>query len=273
MDQQTSSGGAFDLTVHPIGVVKSPFRTRAEAPRQATVQREVRGEVELYPGRGFEDALSDLAEWDHIWLITWFHLSSHYRPKVRPPRSARKRGLFATRAPYRPNPLGLSAVRLVAVEGLTLTVEGLDLVDQTPVLDIKPYVPYADCITAANHGWLESQQQSVPDPVASYQVQYAPLAEEQLAFLAEHDVALKPRVDAALALGPSPHAYRRIRRLHEGYRLAVRDWRVHFDTHEREVRVHGVYSGYRARELSGPSASVPEPHRLFVRAFPGYFDP
>lgn len=264
------------LTLTPIGRVHSPFTERVEAPRQAALAKGVEGRVELYAGRGYEDALLDLEQWDHVWLVFWFHQNVEYRPKVQPPRSAKKRGVLATRAPYRPNPIGLSAVRLLRVEGLTLHVADLDILDGTPVLDIKPYVPYADAIPEANHGWLDEQtlgDRARPrDPLASYEVHYGELATEQLAYLSEtHGLALRQRIDSALALGPSPHAYRRIRRVGQGYVLAVKDFRAEFTVHERVITVHTLKSGYRPEALFSPDGDAPEAHRAFVLRYPKAF--
>jgi tRNA-Thr(GGU) m(6)t(6)A37 methyltransferase TsaA len=264
------------ITLTAIGRVHSPFTERVEAPRQARLAAGVEGRVELYAGRGYEDAVLDLEQWDHVWLVFWFHQNVDFRPKVQPPRSDRKRGVLATRAPYRPNPIGLSAVRLLRVEGLNLFIAELDLLDGTPVLDIKPYVPYADSIPHANHGWLETaaelERERPTDPRGTYEVRYEPQAEEQLAYLAEsHGIALKARIESALALGPSPHAYRRIRKDGRGYRLAVKDFRVCFSALERVLTVHEIKSGYRPAELFGESGQAPEAHRAFVARYPrGY---
>ncbi len=246
----------------------SPFRERAEAPRQpradGTVEAE--GTLELLAGRGFEDALSDLALWDHIWVVFWFDRNREFRPKVQPPRSDVKRGLFATRSPYRPNPIGISALRLLSVEGLVLRVGGLDLLDGTPVLDIKPYVPYTDAIPNASHGWLDPGEPVggvVRDPRAAYQVVFAAKAHEQLAFLRELEVELEGALTAQLALGPSPHAYRRIKQDGDKLRIALKDWRAWFTVHERVITVERVGSGYRPRDL----ATAPAAHQAFVARF------
>lgn len=263
------------LTLSAIGVVHSPFNERVDAPRQPVAAEGVRGRVELFPGRGYEDALTDLALWDHLWLVVWFHHNATFRPKVQPPRSQQKRGVLATRAPYRPNPIGLSAVRLLGVEGLTLHVAGLDLLDQTPLLDVKPYVPYTDAIPGANHGWLDQErgQGARPaDPIAPYVVQYAQLAREQLSFLAEeHALDLSARIEPALRLGPSPHAYRRIRRSGDGFCLAVKDWRVFFQAHDKLLTVSELKSGYRPRALFGAEDAAPPVHRAFVSRWPKAF--
>ncbi len=147
-----------EVSFVPIGVVHTPFPDRVSTPRQPYAAREARGTIELYPGHDFEHALEDLEGWDRLWVIFCFHLNPAgvWRPKVLPPRSAgKRRGVFSTRSPHRPNPIGLSVVRLDEVRGLTLYVRDVDMIDGTPVLDLKPYVPYADAFPGARTGWLE----------------------------------------------------------------------------------------------------------------------
>jgi tRNA-Thr(GGU) m(6)t(6)A37 methyltransferase TsaA len=144
------------LTLSPIGIIRTPFPDRVSAPRQAPASSGAAGTIELFPGRDFEHALSDLEGWEYIWVIFWFHLNTGWRPKVLPPRSGRKRrGLFSTRSPHRPNPIGMSVVKLEEVRGLSIHVRNVDMIDGTPVLDIKPYVPYADAFPNAQTGWLK----------------------------------------------------------------------------------------------------------------------
>jgi tRNA-Thr(GGU) m(6)t(6)A37 methyltransferase TsaA len=251
------------VALEPIGLVHSPFQERAEAPRQPSLAKDVKGSVVLFEGRGFEDALSDLAAWDHIWLLVWFDRNNHgYRPKIQPPRSAIKRGVFATRAPYRPNPIGLSATRLLSIEGRTLHIQGIDLLDRTPVLDIKPYVPYTDAIADANSGWLDDKA----DPQPRFAVTFSKLAEEQLAFLGAEGQLLRERLKTTLALGPSPHAYRRIRQEGSGYRVAIKDFRAWFTVAAAEIEVTRIATGYRARELSA-DGHAPALHRAFAERF------
>ncbi len=257
------------LSVTPIGILRSPFEERVDAPRQPQAAAEVTGFVELFPGRGFEDALADLSLFDHLWLVVWFDRNPDFRPKVWPPRSDKKRGVFATRAPYRPNPIGLSAVRLLRVTGLEIHVQGLDLLEGTPVLDVKPYVPYSDAIPHANHGWLDQPRiegEQPVDPLTDYLVTFSVLAEEQLRFLEhEHALTLRERIDATLRLGPTPHAYRRIRRDGDGYILALKDFRVRFEVGEgRSLQVMSLHSGYRPKELFSPEGNAPAAHRAFV---------
>jgi hypothetical protein len=186
---------------------------------------------------------------------------------VLPPRSDKKRGVFATRSPHRPNPIGMSAVRLDRVEGLVVHVRDLDLLDGTPVIDIKPYLPYADAFPDARMGWLDA-----PDPRRSWNVRFTEDAEAQLAWLATQGlpVDLRARITEALALGPQPHPYRRIKKTDDGaLLLAVKEWRARFsvDTAATTITVDSIRTGYRARELAGGDAPVLAVHRAFVARF------
>lgn len=149
------------LVLRPIATVHSPLRARSEAPHQGTVNvgraapREVAGEIELHQTCPAE-ALRDIAGFDYIWVIYGFHRNSGWKALVHAPRGPRvKRGVLATRSPHRPSGLGLTAVRLVAVEGRVLRVSGLDMLDGTPVYDLKPYIPYADAFPTAKAGWVD----------------------------------------------------------------------------------------------------------------------
>lgn len=272
-----------DLVLRPIGIVRSPFRERREAPRQPRAAAGVSGTIELFPGHHFEDALSDLEGWQYVWVVSWFDRNDGWRPKVLPPRSSVRRGVFATRSPYRPNPIGLSAVELVRIEGLTLHVRELDLLDGTPVLDLKPYVPWADAIPGARTGWLDDEARAVDekargasgtedaqrpaDPIESWQVHFADRARDQLAFLRKAGVEVEAAVRAALALGPRPHAYRRIRIETDGsHVLALKEWRYRFVVEDRTLEVLEVASGYRPRELASDAPELAL-HRAFVAQF------
>jgi tRNA-Thr(GGU) m(6)t(6)A37 methyltransferase TsaA len=253
-------------TFRPIGVVRSPFTERAAAPRQPSVARGVEGRIELEAGHGYEDALVGLEAWDYAWVLFVFHQnvlqSRGWKPKVQPPRADAKIGVFATRSPHRPNPIGLSAVKVVSVEGRVVHVRELDLLDGTPVLDLKPYVPYADAHADARSGWLEPR-----DPGPAWTVAFSDLALSQLGWLKEHGVDLRASVEAALSLGPKPHAYRRIRPHAGGLRLALKEWRVDFRVEGATLAVHALRSGYRPRQLeTDPDLHL---HREFVASFGG----
>ena len=150
---------SLSWTLRPVGFIRSPYAERIDAPHQPTVQpTEGPGEafLDLEPWIP-EAALRDLEGFERIWLIFLFHRSEGWVPAVRPPRGPRvKRGVFATRSPHRPNPIGLSAVELAGIQDRTLRLRGVDLLDGTPVLDLKPYVPYADAFPASAAGWIDA---------------------------------------------------------------------------------------------------------------------
>jgi tRNA-Thr(GGU) m(6)t(6)A37 methyltransferase TsaA len=130
-------------------------------PIQAVAAVGVCGTVEVFPE--FADGLNDLAGFSHIILLYHFHLAGKPRLRVVPFLDSQPRGIFATRAPARPNPIGFSVVKLVAVDARGLDIENVDMADQTPLLDIKPYVPKFDHRPADRIGWLASAEHKVTE--------------------------------------------------------------------------------------------------------------
>jgi tRNA-Thr(GGU) m(6)t(6)A37 methyltransferase TsaA len=148
----------------PIGVIHSPFPQRRAMPIQSAYADGVVGTVELHPQ--YVDGLKDLEGFSHLILLYHFHLSTGYQLQVRPFLDDEMRGVFATRAPNRPNPIGLSVVRLERVEGATLHIIDVDVVDGTPLLDVKPYVPHFDDRSNTRIGWLEHRVNGARSRVA-----------------------------------------------------------------------------------------------------------
>ena len=142
------------ISYEPIGVVRSPFHQRLGMPLQSVAATEVRGRVEL--AAEYAPGLRDLDGFSHLHLICHLHRAEPGDLQVVPYLDDTVRGVFATRSPRHPNPIGLSVVRLEAVAGATLHVRGIDLLDGTPVLDIKPYVTAFDAFDAERTGWLEA---------------------------------------------------------------------------------------------------------------------
>lgn len=216
----------------------------------------------------------DLEEWEYIWVLFWFHLNSSWRPKVLPPRSSgKRRGVFGTRSPHRPNPIGLSLVRLVSVEGLVLHVRDVDMIDKSPVFDIKPYLPYAEARTSARTGWIEklapTNDAPPADPEPGFTVSWSAEAMQRAAFLRDelHIDIISP-LERTLQLGPQPHPYRRIRIEPDGTRrLAHKDWRAWFSVDGRHVTIITIDTGYREKDLATSCDVAIEPHRVFVEKF------
>ncbi|MET1123873.1 MAG: tRNA (N6-threonylcarbamoyladenosine(37)-N6)-methyltransferase TrmO [Archaeoglobaceae archaeon] len=145
-DSQTS----FD--VKPIGIIKSPYKSPSEAPRQGRFSKEI-VEIEIFPE--FEDGLRDIETCSHLIVLYWLHLAERDKLIVVPPHDTREHGVFATRSPSRPNPIGFAVVELLDRNGRVLKVRGLDAIDGTPVVDIKPYSSEIDSIGNAKIGWFE----------------------------------------------------------------------------------------------------------------------
>ena len=131
------------IVYYPIGLFHTELTPQTGAPRQGILQPENKGTIEVYPE--YQEALRDLERYEYIIVIYHMHLSKGWHTPVRPPRSSRPFGLFATRSPNRPNPVGLSVIKLEKVEGNILHVHGIDAFDKTPVLDIKPWLSSIDC--------------------------------------------------------------------------------------------------------------------------------
>jgi tRNA (adenine37-N6)-methyltransferase len=149
------------FTFLPIGIIRSPFKEKFGIPRQPGIVPDARGVLEILPPFHQEAAFRGLSDFSHVWILFLFHGNprAEWKPTVRPPRLGgdRRIGVFATRSGFRPNPIGMSAVELTEIRAgggkLHLHLKGIDLLDGTPVLDLKPYLPYADCIPVAQGGF------------------------------------------------------------------------------------------------------------------------
>lgn len=193
--------------------------------------------IELQPGHNYEVALRDLQEFDRIWLLWWFHKNDNWRPTTLPPRGRTgRKGVFSTRSPYRPNPIAMSCVQLLTIDGLNLHIGPHDLLDQTPILDIKPYMPKFDSFPESRAGWFDEMERALEES-PSYQVDFN---EESLTVL-ENDPDLRDTIEGLLASDPMPHRTRRIMEYQGGYRLSCGDWRVLFEIESRSVRVKKIF--------------------------------
>lgn len=162
------------MEIQPIGTIQSCFREKFGTPRQPHLAPHTRALLRLDARQAPMECLDGLDQFSHLWLIFGFHLNTNRRQltKVRPPRlgGERRLGSLATRTPHRPNPLGLSVVRLLSIRHNELSLAEVDLVDGTPIFDIKPYVRSSDCRPQANCGWLENHE------FPRLQVQFSPQA-------------------------------------------------------------------------------------------------
>lgn len=198
-------------TIEPIGMIHSCFKELFGIPRQPGLIHAAHGWIEFYPPFDRPEAFNGLEGFSHIWITFLFHksLDNETSLTVRPPRKASKRmGVFATRAPNRPNQIGQSVVELTQIsqqnDKVTLHISGLDLVEGTPVIDIKPYVPYVDSVPDANGGFAHD----APEP--RLQVSFSDLAKEQLHLLEPRHPQLKQLINDILQYDPRPVYVRKL---------------------------------------------------------------
>jgi tRNA-Thr(GGU) m(6)t(6)A37 methyltransferase TsaA len=197
---------AVSHTFFPIATLYSCFKEKFGIPRQMNLVPDAPGRLVFHPAYADMDAVRDLEAFSHVWLIFVFHqtLDSAWSPLVRPPRLGgnRKTGVFATRSPFRPNPIGVSAVKLEQVEqtgqGPVLHLSGVDILDATPVLDIKPYLPWADTIAGADGGFAGNR----PDP--RLQVRFSREAQLQCRKLKDRIPGLASLIIQILENDPRP---------------------------------------------------------------------
>lgn len=236
------------LTLCPIGRFHCDERHPYDAARQGVLADNT-GEVRLHPGRGYDQALRDLEGFSHVWLVFWFDRNANWKPVVTPPRGKHRVGVFASRSPHRPNPIGLSVVRIERIEGLTLHVRGHDLLDGTPILDLKPYVPYADSVPDADPGWLREAEEE-----SRWIVTFSEEARADLTWLVAHGLpTLEAFLERELSWRPSDASRKRVRpsQAPDQWEIAYRTWRADFEVAEplRTVRVRRIRSGYAAEDL------------------------
>ncbi|WP_018150444.1 tRNA (N6-threonylcarbamoyladenosine(37)-N6)-methyltransferase TrmO [Leeia oryzae] len=188
----------------PVGVVHAPFKEKFGIPRQSGLAKDVSSTLELLPPYNVPEAVTGLDGFSHLWLIFGFHATAErgWRPTVRPPRLGgnRRVGVFASRSTHRPNPLGLSVVELTGIDtrsGVVLHLRGADLMDGTPVFDIKPYIAFADAIPTARSGYVDA-------PPAVQPVSYTPAAQQQLAQHQQRWPQLSQVIQTALGYDPRP---------------------------------------------------------------------
>ncbi|MBC7385169.1 MAG: tRNA (N6-threonylcarbamoyladenosine(37)-N6)-methyltransferase TrmO [Cryobacterium sp.] len=197
----------------PIGVVRTGFAEKFGIPRQPGMVLEAKGVIELKNHAFLTQACRMLETFSHLWLIFVFHEhgAKDWKPSIRPPRlgGRKKVGVLASRSPHRPNPIGLSAVRLDRIDfddptGTKIYVSGVDLLDGTPILDLKPYIPFADSIPEANAGWAS-------EPIAKFPVEFSETSTASLALhqLRHADTNLRQMIIEMLELDPRPASQKR----------------------------------------------------------------
>jgi len=190
-----------------IGIAHTPFTQRFGIPRQPGLVPEAKGILKMNGHPDFQFALRRLEEFSHVWVVFVFHAhgGNKWKPTIRPPRLGGKEkvGVLSSRSPHRPNPIGLSVMELEKIDfnakgGPELHVRGVDLLDGTPILDLKPYIPYADSVPHANSGWAHEEIKKTP-------VFFEPLALDKLNEIEKSECPdLKKLVEQLLTIDPRP---------------------------------------------------------------------
>lgn len=215
-----------------VGVIESCYPDRFGTPRQPGLSSEAESVLVISPEWQPEISLQGLNEFSHIWVIFLFHKNTNQRfhAKVHPPRlKGESRGVFATRSPHRPNPLGLSVVKIKKIEGNRITVQGGDFVDGTPILDLKPYLPFVESIPEAKSAWAGEDDQA-----QQRQVEWSEEAQLQLLrWQHRHpEKKLQLLVEETLRLDPRPNLYKGFEGQESPYRnshaLRLYEGDIHF---------------------------------------------
>lgn len=241
------------ITLDPIGIIRSPYKEKFAVPRQPGLVTRARARLEMLPPYNEPSAFRGLAEFSHLWLVFVFHQTQQqgWKPTVRPPRLGgnERVGVFATRSTFRPNPLGLSVVSLEGMyqEGSKVWLElgGVDLVDGTPVVDIKPYIPWADAIPQAHGGFAPAA------PDINMEVIFSPAAEQ--ACMRSPVPELKEFITEVLIQDPRP-AYKRGSLDRQQYGVRLYHYDVRYEVTGRLTRVLDIVAATEAPEAPGTSA-------------------
>jgi tRNA (adenine37-N6)-methyltransferase len=262
-----------ELILKPIGYLQCNQIYNYDAPRQAVLAEENEGTIVLEENCNYEQALSDLEGFDKIWIIYYFHKNKGWKTKTLPPRSidGSKKGVFATRSPYRPNPIGLSCVDLVKVEGRKIYIRNFDLLDKTPILDIKPYIPYCDSFSNSASGWLDEIKES-----DNWKCVFSDIAKNQIEWIKENsNLDLKRTSQIQLTNDPLNFKKKRVKVIDEKidlYCLAYRTWRIHFKVFKSiaTVEIFNIESGYSISDLEDSSEDKyndKKLHRNFKKSY------
>lgn len=236
-----------NFTFDPIAYFECNKKQNLEASSQGILDPQSLGVIDLKKFSQHKEMLEGLEGFSHLWILFVFHQNDgSWKPKVLPPRADKKVGVFASRSPYRPSPLGMSAVKIERIEDSKIHVSGHDLVDQTPILDIKPYLSYADAFPEARLGWVEAAQE--------FQVIFEAQAQAQISFLAHQGLTeLESTLVQQLRFHPTDKKRKRVRAL-EGrphhFVFSYRTWRIQFEIIDCVVNINDIYSGYTIDELN-----------------------
>jgi tRNA-Thr(GGU) m(6)t(6)A37 methyltransferase TsaA len=229
-----------EIILRPIGILQSDLKQRYETPRQGILAKGSSAIITLYAKNNFNQALQDIDGFDRLWIIYQFHLNKNWKPLVTPPRHTRNKvGVFATRAPFRPNPIGLSCVKLEKVEDLNIFISESDILNGTPVLDIKPYLPYSDSFPGSATGWVKNESENIFEVVIEEKAEK--VAEK---IKKEEDINLFGYARVQLEFNPADLTRKRISEVNENenglYILAYQKYKIRYRVNEFEKKVYVI---------------------------------
>jgi tRNA-Thr(GGU) m(6)t(6)A37 methyltransferase TsaA len=227
----------LSYNITPIGQIITPFHQKFGIPRQGLGLSKVKGEIQLYSHIDAELACQGIEQFSHLWILFLFHQNEDkgWSERVRPPRLGgnQKLGVFATRSSFRPNAIGMSVVKLLEVRDSKLLVEGVDMLNNSPIIDIKPYVHYADAVVDAYSGFAQDT------PKASLSVTYSDLAIEQIAETSHKYPDFPELIDSILSQDPRP-AYKQRKEDPKLYHLRLYDIDIVFSVHSTTAHVKSL---------------------------------
>ncbi len=262
MNGDANGAKIMDLVLKSIGIINSEQIEPYQAGRQPDkLSRPATLELQ---GPNFLQAVQDLEGCSHLWLIFGFHHNQNWKPLVQTPRSDRKIGVFATRAPYRPNALGLSCVSLTDIQHTTLYLGPNDLLHGTPVYDIKPYVAEVDCINDSRVTWLKTST------YPKMEINFSPSAEGEINFLEINNLrSLRPFILRQLEYDPTNSQKKRIEKNNHFWTLAYRTWRIDYLITDNSVGILAIRSGYSSDDLMIDTDIYEDKtlHKKFIKQF------
>lgn len=232
---------SMNYNLHQIGLVHSPFKEKFGIPRQTGLIEGCDGSIELQSPWDRQEALQGLEGFSHLWIVFIFHQAikpkEKWRPTVRPPRlGAKRQGVFATRSPYRPNPIGMSVVAYHGWEKragkLYLKISGLDLLDMTPVIDIKPYLPYADSLPEARGGFAHT----APTAEEVMPVIFSPEAIEQIEQVKNRYPQLIKLIETTVAHNPRPAYFGNIE-ARSAFGMKLYEFNVQWEITDQQIKI------------------------------------
>ncbi len=234
-------GSFMNISMQPIGNISTPYKEKFGIPRQPGLVKNAAGKITFFEAFNDPNYLRGIEQFSHLWLLFRFHQTADkgHSPLVRPPRMGgnQKLGVFATRSTFRPNSIGMSVVEFGAVsyqnKQLCLTVKGIDLLDGTPILDIKPYVPYADSIVQASGGMAQHS----PELMA---VTFSKQANGQLAKFEQHYPALSSLIREVLSQDPRP-AYHKDSCTDKTYGMTLYDFNIQWHVIDQQTVVLAIF--------------------------------